>query len=142
MLETRLVKSDDETPFVKDPSIIKGLKNYKTEVKERFPIEKSSIARLSSASNSQKTIIEFSDLRPGSAIAFMFNLHPDQVLVHIIDYFCCIKKSPNKFFLCWKISKVHKSTFTIICNSTILKMVYNWSCFMSLEREKDLLFFL
>ena len=85
MLETRLVNSDDETPFAKDASIINGLKSYKAEVKERFPIEKSSMARLSSASNSQKTIIEFSDLRPGSAIAFLFNLQPDQVMKLDLD---------------------------------------------------------
>jgi hypothetical protein len=80
LLETRLVTSDDQSDFVMDPKIINGLKSYKTAVKERFPIEKSSMARLSSASTSQKTIIEFPDLRPGSAIAFMFALHPDQVI--------------------------------------------------------------
>ena len=80
MLETRLVSSDDQLDFVMDPKIINGLKNYKATVKERFPIEKSSMARLSSYSNSHKTIIEFSDLGPGSAIAFMFNLQPDQVI--------------------------------------------------------------
>lgn len=36
------------------------------------------MARLSSASSAHKTIIEFSDFRPGSAIAFMFNLQPNQ----------------------------------------------------------------
>jgi glycogen debranching enzyme len=78
MLETRLVKSGDETPFAMSPDIINGLKNFKTDVRERIPIEKSKMARLSPSSHAKKTVIEFTDLRPGSAIAFMFNLQPDQ----------------------------------------------------------------
>ena len=78
MLETRLVKSGDETPFEKRSDVINGLKNFKTEVLERIPIKKSKMAKLSPFSSSHKTIIDFTDLRPGSAIAFMFNLQPDQ----------------------------------------------------------------
>ena len=78
MLETRLVKSGDETPFEKRSDVINGLKNFKTEVRERIPIDKSKMAKLSPYTSAHKTIIDFTDLTPGSAIAFMFNLRPDQ----------------------------------------------------------------
>jgi hypothetical protein len=45
MVETRLVKSGADAPFVADPAIINGLKTFKTEVQERIPIEKSTMAR-------------------------------------------------------------------------------------------------
>ena len=78
MLETRLVPSGDEIPFKMESDIINGLKNFKAEVREKIPIEKSEIAKLSHYSSANKTVIDFTDLRPGSAIAFMFNLQPDQ----------------------------------------------------------------
>ena len=64
MLEARLVKSGDETPFEMRSDIINGLKNFKTEVRERIPIEKSKMAKLSPYTSSHKTIIDSKAAQP------------------------------------------------------------------------------
>ena len=59
--------------FTKDSNIINGLSNYTCQVKTRFPICKSEMARIETEDD-LRTVIDLHALTPGSAISFYFQL--------------------------------------------------------------------
>ena len=63
--------------FIQDKDVINGLNNYTCQVKTKFPISKSEMARLESEDN-LRTVIELHGLTPGSAISFFFQLPSTQ----------------------------------------------------------------
>ena len=76
-LKPKNFEGSDNDTFVPDKNVINGLNDYICDVKSKFQICKSEMARLESQENN-KTVIDLHGLIPGSAISFFFQLPSEQ----------------------------------------------------------------
>lgn len=78
VLEAKLVQQEDGQ-FEKDPQVINGVSNFRTDFRKNISIEESHYSRRGHSSNPLATSIDLHHFTPGSVIAFRFQPHNEQL---------------------------------------------------------------